>query len=334
MKAAYINSYGSFNQVKIGEIDKPQVGDQDVLIKMKAASVNPIDWKIVQGDLKALLKLQFPLKLGSDGAGIVEEIGSDVSGFEPGDEVFFRCDKSDMGTFAEYFAIPAKLIAKKPSNMSFEEAASIPLVGLTSYQALKEKGGMVAGKKVLIHAGAGGVGTFAIQFAKACGAYVATTASKKRFELLQELGADKIIDYHSQQIENELSDYDIVLDTLGDSVQEASYKTLKKGGILVSILGIPDPSTVAEYTSNIIVKLVSRFNQWKKQKQASKYGAEYKHLLMYADGKQLSEVAQLIEEGKIKAVIDSTFPLDKIIEAFQYSSTGRAQGKIIITMGS
>ncbi|PCJ22906.1 MAG: NADPH:quinone reductase [SAR86 cluster bacterium] len=330
MKAAFINSYGQFDQIKIGDIDRPEIDDHDVLIKMKAASVNPIDWKMVHGDLKALIKLKFPLVLGSDGAGVIEEVGAGVTEFNVGDEVFFRCDKANIGTFAEYFAIPANLIAKKPTNMSFEEAASIPLVGLTTYQALKEKAGMTEGSRVLIHAGAGGVGSFAIQFAKAFGAHVATTASKKRFVLLAELGADEIIDYQSQHIENELNGFDIVFNTLGDSVQEPSYKTLKKGGVLVNVLGIPEPLVVAQYTSNILVKLISHINQWRKEGLAAKYNAKYKHLLMYADGKQLREIADLIEAGKIRAIIDSTFPLAKVKEAFERSATGRAQGKIII----
>ncbi len=330
MKAAYINSYGS--KVQIGEQAMPDLPPGHVLIKMKAASVNPIDWKIAKGDLKALLKLRFPIMLGSDGAGIVEQLGDGVADFKVGDEVFFRCHKMDMGTFAQYFAIPSELVALKPNNMSFEEAASIPLVGLTSLQALKEKGGMGPGSKVLIHAGAGGVGTFAIQYAKACGAYVATTASQKRFALLKELGADVIIDYQSQKIEDELSGYDIVLDTLGEAVHEASYKVLKPGGVLVTVLGIPDNETVGEYASGFVVKLVARLHNNKMQKQANKHGAIYKHLLMYADGGQLSEIAALIDAGKIRAIIDSTFTLDQVQAAFERSKTGRSQGKIVVTI--
>jgi NADPH:quinone reductase-like Zn-dependent oxidoreductase len=333
MKAAYITAYGGADKVKIGEQPKPKALSGQVLIKMKAASVNPIDWKTVNGDLKALFKPPFPLMLGSDGAGVVERIGAGVSEFKIGDEVFFRCHKMDTGTFAEYFAVPADLVALKPKNMSFNEAASIPLVGLTVTQSLYEKAGMVKGSKVLIHAGAGGVGTFAIQYAKAKGAAVATTASKKRNELLLGLGADEIIDYHSTKIEDVLSGYDIVLDTLGESVHEASYKTLKKGGVLVTVLGIPDNEVIADYGANFIIKIVAKLHNSKMRKSAAKYGASYKHHLMYASGTQLTEIAKLIEEGKIKAIIDSTYPLDQVQAAFARSMTGRAQGKIIITMG-
>lgn len=332
MKAAYINAYGGPDKVEIGEQPEPVLQPGQLRIKMKAASVNPIDWKTVNGDLKALIKPAFPIMLGSDGAGIVESIGEGVSEFKIGDEVYFRCHKMDTGTFAEYFCVPAALVALKPKNMSFNEAASIPLVGLTVVQSLKEKADMKAGSKVLIHAGAGGVGTFAIQYAKACGTTVATTASKKRNALLTELGADEIIDYHSQNIEDVLSDYDIVLDTLGADVHDASYKTLKKGGVLVTVLGIPDNETIAEYNANFVVKLVARLHNKKMRKLAAKHGATYKHHLMYASGSQLAQIAKLIEAGKIKAIIDSTYPLDHVQAAFERSMTGRAQGKIIITM--
>ncbi|MDH5548230.1 MAG: NADP-dependent oxidoreductase, partial [Gammaproteobacteria bacterium] len=188
--------------------------------------------------------------------------------------------------------------------------------------------------KVLIHAGSGGVGTFAIQFAKAMGAYVATTGSKSSFELLRRLGADETIDYHSQAIEDVLSDYDIVLDTLGSQVHKSSYRVLKPGGVLVSILGIPEPQTVSEYTSNFIVKLVSKINLWKNQRLATKNGAVYKHHLMYADGGQLAKIAGLIDEKSIKAVIDFVFTLENIKKAFEISAKGRAKGKIIIRIES
>ncbi len=332
MKAAYIESYGSASKVKIGEQPKPKAARGCVLIKMKAASVNPIDWKTVKGDLKPLVKPPFPILLGNDGAGIIEELGKGVTGLGVGDEVYFRCRKADTGTYAEYFSIPVDLVAKKPSNMSFEEAASIPLVGLTVLQALKEKGGMKPDSKVLIHAGAGGVGTFAIQFAKACGAFVAATASAKRIDLLNDLGADVIIDYHTQKIEDELSDFDIVLDTLGDDVQEASYQVLKPGGVLVSIQGIPDVETMKYYGAGLMVRLVGALSNRKKQKQAAKHGVRYDYLFMKENGAQLAEIAELIEVGKIKAVIDSTYPLDQVQQAFERSMTGRSQGKIIISI--
>lgn len=333
MKAAYIEDYGDFDQVKVDEMPKPVPGASEVLVEMKAASVNPIDWKLVHGDLKLLLKLDFPQILGSDGAGVIREVGSGVTALQPGDEVFFRCGKGDIGTYAEYFTLPAELVAKKPSRLSFEEAAGIPLVGLTAYQALVEKGGMKAGSRVLIHAGSGGVGSFAIQLAKAYDAYVVTTASQKNFEMLKSLGADEVIDYHTQRIDEVCSDIDIVFDTLGKSVHESSYKVMKPGGILVSLLGIPDPGTVKGYTGNFMVNTLARLNQWSRERQARKHQATYKHLLMYSDSKQLATLGKLIDEGKIHSVIDRKFPLDQLREAFEYSATGRAKGKIIINIG-
>jgi len=332
LKTAFITAYGSMDKVQIGEQPKPGIKAGHVLVKMKAASVNPIDWKMVKGDLKPLFSPPMPLLLGSEGAGIIEQLGSGVTNVNIGDEVFFRPTKADTGTYAEYYCVAADLVAQKPSNMTFEEAASIPLVGLTAMQALVEKGGMRAGSRVLIHAGAGGVGTFAIQYAKACGAYVATTASKKRFELLEALGADEIIDYHNERIEDKLSDFDIVLDSIGASVHDASYKTLKKGGVLVTILGIPEPETVAGSDANFVIKLVSRLSLWNNQRKAAKYGATFRHHWMEASGEQLKDIAALIEAEKIKAVIDSTFPLDQVQQAFEYSQTGRVEGKIVITI--
>jgi len=217
--------------------------------------------------------------------------------------------------------------------MPFIEAAAIPLAGLTAAQALSERAGLKAGDKVLIHAGAGGVGTFAIQYAKAMGAFVATTASTKRFELLTELGADVLIDYHTQNVEDELSGYDIVLDSLGESVQEASFKTMKPGGTFVTLLGIPEPAVVSDMTKNPIIRLVSKLHHKKQKRGSGKYDLHFKHHWMRPDGAQLAEIAKLIEVGKIKAIIDSTFPLAQTAEAFARSMTGRAQGKIIITMG-
>lgn len=332
MEAAYINDYGSLDNVRIGEMRKPTIRPGYALIKMKAASVNPIDWKIVKGDLKPLFKAKFPLRLGSDGAGIIEGLGTDIIGFEVGDSVYFRCDKLETGTYAQYYLIPAGLMARIPANMSFTEAAAIPLAGLTAAQALSERAGLKVGDKVLIHAGAGGVGTFAIQYAKAMGALVATTASTKRFELLTELGADVLIDYHTQNVEDELSGYDIVLDSLGESVQEASFKTMKPGGTFVTLLGIPEPNVVSDMTKNPIIRLVSKLHHKKQKRRAGKYNLQFKHHWMRPDGAQLAEIAGLIEAGKIKAIIDSTFPLVQVGDAFARSMTGRAQGKIIITM--
>ncbi len=233
------------------------------------------------------------------------------------------------GSFAEYISLPVSVLALKPKNTSFAEAASIPLVGLTAVQAL-DKAGLKAGSRVLVHAGAGGVGAFAIQYAKARGAYVATTASQKRFDMLTALGADEIIDYHHERIEDKLQNMDIVLDTLGPSVREASYKTLVKGGALVSIQGMPDPETVARLGANPVIRLVARMSQWKHRRIAANYGAVFKYHWMREDGAGLAKITPLIEAEKIRAVIDSTYPLVQLPQAFNRSASGHAGGKIII----
>ena len=329
MQAAFITAYGPLENIQVGEQPKPNPFKGEVLVRMRAASVNPIDYKQVLGELKPLVKPAFPLLLGSDGAGVVEALGEGVEGFETGDEVYFRTPLMATGSIAEYISLPASLLALKPANMSFAEAASIPLVGLTAVQAL-EKAGLKAGARVLIHAGAGGVGSFAIQYAKAMGAYVATTASQKRFDMLKALGADEIVDYRNARIEDQLKDMDIVLDTLGPTVRDASYKTLKKGGTLVSIQGMPDPETVARMGVNPIIRMVARLSQWKHRRVATKYGAVFQYHWMRESGAELAKISALIKAGEIKAVIDSQFSLEDTPAAFARSASGRAGGKIVV----
>ncbi len=330
MKAAIIRKYGKLDNIEFINIDIPDARENQIVIKMKAASINPVDWKIVKGDLKPILSLTFPLCLGSDGSGVVEKVGRGVTKFKVGDEVYFRSEISEMGTYAEYFSIDEKLAAMKPKNMSFVEAASIPLVGLTSYQALKILAKIKEQSKVFIHAGAGGVGTFAVQFAKYCGAHVATTASEKRFDLLSELGVDEIIDYKKTHFENELHDYDIVFDTLGGSHELKSYQILKNDGVLVSIMGMPDIAALSKLNANPIIKFVSFIAHKIKSVKINKAHINYKYLFMSPSGEQLSEITKIIEAGKIKAVIDSVYKLDQLKAAFEKSREGHSVGKIII----
>ncbi len=333
MKAAFITAYGALESVCIGPQPKPTPATGEVLVQMRAASVNPIDWKQVQGALKPLLKPRFPLRLGSDGAGVVAALGAGVAGVSIGDAVYFRTPIMGTGSFAEFICLPAEVLARKPENMGFAEAATIPLVGLTAAQALN-KAGLKAGARVLVHAGAGGVGAFAIQYAKAKGAYVATTASAKRVDMLTALGADEIIDYHTERVEDRLHDMDIVLDTLGPAVHAVSYKTLRKGGVLVSIQGLPDPATVARLGGGMAVGLLARLSHWRLRQKARRQGAVYMYHWMQENGAVLAQISELIEDGKIKAVIDSSFPLADVAKAFTRSASGRAGGKIVITIES
>ncbi|TXK74530.1 NADP-dependent oxidoreductase [Paenibacillus sp. N3.4] len=262
MKAMVIDRYGKKMPLRLAELPVPEVGEQDVLVEIHAASLNPIDFKIRDGKTKFLLKYNFPLILGNDFSGKITKLGSKVTTFKVGDEVYGRPRKSRIGTFAEYIAINEEDISLKPQNLSFEEAASIPLIGLTTLQAFADIMGLKKDQKILIHAGAGGVGTFAIQLAKVMGAYVATTASDKGYKLVKSLGADLIINYKKQNFDEILKDYDAVYDTLGGEALEKSFKVLKPHGKIVSISALPNAKFGRESNlgilKTIILSIVSR----------------------------------------------------------------------------
>lgn len=304
MKAAIINEYGT--PLEIADIPQPALLVDSVLIEVHAASVNPIDGFVQAGYLKEMMPIIFPFTMGFDVSGVVVEVGEQVSKFKKGDEVFSRPNGMQAGTIAEYAVINAEELAIKPANISHQEAASIPLVGLTAWQAIVTKGNLQKGQKILIHAGSGGVGTLAIQMAKHLGAEVATTTSAKNFELVKNLGADVVIDYKTEKFEEELSDYDLVLDMMGGETLEKSFKVLKKGGYLVSIKG-QDTQGLAE-----------------------QYGVHFEAFFMWPSGEMLSQLAQLISDGVLKPVIDRTYPIDQTQEAYDYIQTGRAKGKIVI----
>lgn len=305
MKAAIINAYGS--NVEVTDIAKPTLLADSVMIEVYAASVNPVDNLIRAGYLKAMLPLPLPYTVGNDVSGVITEVGKDVTRFKVGDAVFARPQGMQSGTFAEFVMVKEQDIANKPANLSHEQAASLPLVALTAWQALVSKANLQRGQKVLIHAGSGGVGSIAIQIAKHLGAEVATTTSTDNIEMVRALGADTVIDYRTQEFEKLLKDYDVVFDTLGGATREKSYAVLKKGGHLVSIIAPPDTSGLAE-----------------------KLGVKSDLFFMWASGEQLSQIGQLVEQGVIKPLIDRTYSLAQVQEAFDYSQSGRAKGKIVI----
>ena len=247
MKAIVIDTYGGKEQLKERQIDPPTISDNQVLLEVYATSVNPIDWKVREGYLKEMLPFEFPITLGWDAAGIIAEVGKNVSNFKVGDRVFTRPATNNQGTYAEFVSVDQDLLAKMPEDMTFEEAAAIPLAGLTAWQCLVDFAEIKKGDKVLIHAGAGGVGNFAIQLGKHFGAYVATTASKENEEFVKSLGANQVIDYKEEEFNESLEDYDIVLDAIGGDVLEKSYQVLKKGGKLVSIAGQPSDKDAEKY---------------------------------------------------------------------------------------
>ena len=329
MKAMVINKYGKV-PMSLTEMPIPEIGEYEVLAEIHAASINPIDFKIRDGKVKLLVKYQMPLILGNDFSGIVAKVGAKVTRFKVGDEIYARPRKSKIGTFAEYIAIHEDDIALKPKNLSFEEAASIPLVGLTTYQALTDILGLQKGQKILIQAGAGGVGTFAIQLAKLMGATVATTASEAGENLVKSLGADEIINYKTEKFEEILKNYDAVFDTLGGEILEKSFEVLKSGGKIVSVSGLPNARFGKESGSGFFKTLLFSAASHKLTALEKKYNVQYTFLFMKPSGEQLRIIANFIETGKIKPIIDRVFTFENAQKAMEYTESGRAKGKIIL----
>ncbi|TCJ01875.1 NADP-dependent oxidoreductase [Cytobacillus praedii] len=329
MKAMVIDKYGKV-PMRLAEIPTPEIGENEVLAEIQAASVNPVDFKIRDGKVKLLVKYKMPLILGNDFSGVIAKVGAKVTRFKVGDEIYARPRKSKIGTFAEYIAIHEDDIALKPKNLSFEEAASIPLVGLTSYQALTVIMQLQKGQKILIQAGAGGVGTFAIQLAKLMGATVATTASAAGANLVTSLGADEIINYKTEKFEESLKNYDAVFDTLGGEILEKSFEVIKSGGKIVSVSGLPNARFGKEYGSGFFKTLLFSAASHKLSKLEKKHNVQYTFLFMKPSGEQLRIIADFIETGKIKPIIDRVFPFEDAQKAMEYAETGRAKGKVIV----
>jgi len=330
MKAFIVDRYGKTGGVRIGEMPDPELREDDVLVQVHAAGVNPLDSRIRDGEFKLILPYRLPLILGNDVAGVVARIGSRVRRFKPGDEVYARPDDDRIGAFAEYISIKEASLATKPKKITMEAAASVPLVGLTAWQALVEKANLKKGQKVLIHAGSGGVGTFAIQLAKHFGAVVATTTSTANLEWVKGLGADIVIDYSKDDFATILRDYDVVLNSLGGEVLEKSLRVLKPGGKLISISGPPDPEFAKDRGSSWILEQVLRLLSYRIRRQARRRGVSYSFLFMKASGDQLREIASLIDAGIIRPVVDRVFPFEATGEAMAYVEKGRAKGKVVV----
>jgi alcohol dehydrogenase len=330
MKAVLIERYGDNDRVQLREIDPPRIGAKDLLVRVRAASINPIDSKIRDGKVKVLLHYSFPLVLGNDLAGEVVDIGSGVTRFAKGDAIYARLDKDRIGSFAELAAVSESAAARKPSNVSHVEAASLPLVGLTCWQALLELGGLKNGQKVLIHGGSGGVGTFALQLARHIGATVYTTASARNHELVTRLGADVAIDYRQQRFEDVVKDCDVVFDTQGGDTLVRSFSCVRPGGVVISVGGVPDAKFARAWGLNPLLVLALRLMTRKVTSAAKRREARFEYLFMRADGNQLEEITALVEQSVIKPVLDRTFPLAQAKEALAYSESGRATGKIVL----
>jgi NADPH:quinone reductase-like Zn-dependent oxidoreductase len=332
MKAFVVDKYKKKGALRLANVPEPEVQDTDVLVRVHATAVNLLDSKLRDGEFKLILPYRPPFILGHDVAGTVVRTGSRASRFKVGDEVYARPRDHRVGTFAEFIAINEADVALKPKNLSMTEAASIPLVGLTAWQALVEVGKVKPGQKVFIQAGSGGVGTFAIQLAKHLGATVATTTSAKNAELVKSLGADVVIDYNTQDFEKVLSGYDLVLNSQDPKTLDKSLGVLKPGGQLISISGPPDPAFAKEAGLNLFLKLVMRLLSRGVRKKAKGLGVRYSFLFMRAQGQQLSEITSLIEAGVIRPVVDKVFPFENTGDALAYVETGRAKGKVVIAV--
>ncbi len=331
MKAFVLERYKA-SALKMTDLPVPKVGADEVLVRIHAAGLNVLDTKIRDGVFKQILPYKTPFILGHDMAGTVEKAGANVRRFKPGDGVYGRPADGGIGTFAEYIVVKESDLALKPANLGMADAAGVPLVALTAWQALVEIAQLKMGQQVFIQAGSGGVGTFAIQLAKNLGADVATTCSAKSAEMVRDLGAEVIIDYKTEDFEKILSGYDVVLHSQGSAELEKSLRVLKPGGILISISGPPTPEFARHQRLNAAMRLIVTLLSRKTRKQAKKLGVRYKFLLMRADGDQLAQIAKLIEQGTILPVTDRVFPFAALNEAMAYVDTGRAKGKVVVAI--
>jgi alcohol dehydrogenase len=330
--AAFIDGYGSNQVLKVGHFPEPKPGSSDILVRVHAASVNPVDFKVRDGKLRVLRRYRFPLILGHDCAGEVVEIGEKVTRFKVGDRIFSRPRNGRIGTFAELIAIDESEAALMPPNLSYQEAASLPLVGLTSWQALVDAAQLKPRQKILIQAGSGGVGTFSIQLAKHIGAEVWTTTSGKNLEFVKGLGADHTINYGNEDFEQRMNNLDVVFDTLGGDSLDKSFKVIRPNGWLVSISGSPDYRNAKELRLDPVRSLLLGVVGLRVNAKARKAGVNYRFIFMQPSGEQLAQIADLVTRGIIKAVVDRVFPISECQSAIEYSASGRARGKLVISV--
>jgi len=329
MKAFVVDKYKA--PLRLAEVAEPVVGDHDALVAVRAAGLNQLDEKIRAGEFKQILPYKLPLILAHDVAGVVLRVGAKVRGFKPGDEVYGRPDKDRIGTFAERIAVAEADLALKPASISIEEAGSLPLVAPTAWQALVEKGNVRAGQKVLIHAGAGGVGSIAIQLAKHLGATVATTVSGSNADFVRELGADIAIDYRTQDFEQLLSGYDLVLDSIGGRNLQKSLHVLRRGGKAIGIAGPPDPAFAREIGANPVLRLAVAGLSSGIRRQARKLGVTYEFLFMHASGDQLRQITALIDRGALRPVVGKVVSFNQTPQALGALDRGGIRGKAVIS---
>jgi alcohol dehydrogenase len=331
MQAWQAMQYGNERtSLRLNTIDKPVPASTEVCIKVYAASLNPIDYKMLHGDLKKLFATPFPITLGFDAAGVVESVGNAVMKFKVGDKVYVRASRESLRAFAEYTIQPEGFVAIMPMNYSYEESASFPLVALTTVQGFIDRAHLKSGNSILIHAGSGGLGSFAIQYAKQMGLIVHTTTSAKNAEWVKALGADKVLCYDKINIADIKNQYDAVFDTLGGEQTLQAFAQIKTGGVVISVAGPPDIEMREKFGSNFITRFFMWMMARKVYAAANAKNARYYRYLTESSGEQLSHITTLVEQGKIKPVIDRVFPFEQGVEAFEYLAAGRAKGKVII----
>jgi NADPH:quinone reductase-like Zn-dependent oxidoreductase len=330
MKAFVVEKYGK-DGVRAADIPEPTMGPRDVLVRVHAASINPLDKMVRNGEFKQLIKYKTPFVLGHDLAGVVARVGSEVRSFKAGDEVYTRPRDLRIGTFAEAIAVDQDDVALKPVGLTMAEAAAVPLVALAAWQALVDVAQVQPGQKVLVHAGAGGLGSTVIQVARHLGAHVATTARADEADRARALGADEVIDYSTTDFADVLSGYDVVIDSLGGDNLTRSLTVLKPGGLAISVVGPPDPAFATQLGQPLLKPVMAVLSR-KVRAQARKLGVRYSFFFMHADGAQLTTLAALYDSGVLKPVLDRTFDFDRTLDALAYVEQGKANGKIVVTL--
>jgi NADPH:quinone reductase-like Zn-dependent oxidoreductase len=333
MRAYVLKHYGGPEGSRLMDVPAPAPGPRDILLKVRAGGLNPVDFKFRQGKLRAILRPRLPFVLGNELAGEVIAVGGDVERFRTGDRVFARVAKDRAGAFAEQACVDEGHAAHMPRNLNFTAAAAVPLAGLTALQALRDELGVISGQKVFISGGAGGVGTFAIQIAKWLGAYVTTTASPRGEALVRSLGCDEVIDYTSQEISKTGARFDAGFDLVGGNTLAQMFEIMKPGTKIVSIAALPEPQTaIKDLAGGRALSALFWIISYGIRSRARRAGISYRYLFMHPSGSDLAQLAELIEQEKLKVTVDKTYPFARISEALAYVESGRAKGKVVVTM--
>lgn len=332
MRAFVLTGYGAItDNVRLAQLPDPVAASGEVLVEVHAASLNPIDFKIVHGDLKRVSKYKLPRTFGFDASGVVKSVGAGAGRFKPGDTVYLRASRNTIGTFAEQIAVDEKLVALKPFILSHAQAASLPLVGLTTLQGFARAGAR-AGQRILIHAGSGGVGTFAVQYARHLGLHVTSTTSSKNADFVRSLAAEKVIAYDRENYLEQGGDYDIVYDTLGGAFTVDAFKVVKRGGTVISLSGPPDRDFARREGAGLLVRVAVWLMGRKVYAASAEAGAAYCWFFTESNGDQLRDIARLIDSGAIKPVIDREFAFEQLPDALSYLEAGRARGKVVLKL--